>query len=119
MRWADSNPSVLTWASECLHIPYYLATDGKWHRYFPDFLLKIKSSDGTPKTWLVEIKPESQTRHPQTKRYGSSRRQLKESLEYAKNQAKWTAATIYCNDKGWKFMILTERDLFQKLPNGK
>lgn len=97
-----------------MHIPYYLVTDGKWHRYFPDFLLTSRQN-GKDQTWLVEIKPLSQTRHPGTKRYASARRQLKEETEYVKNQSKWTAADAYCKAKGWRFVILTEKNLYPKL----
>jgi hypothetical protein len=114
MRWADATPSVLRWSSEELQIPYYLDTDRKWHRYFPDFLLTINQSSGI-QTLLVEIKPHSQTKHPQTKKYASKRRMIKESLEYAKNQAKWAAADTFCKAKNWKFVILTEQELYGKI----
>jgi len=31
---------------------------------------------------------------------------------YAKNTAKWKAAEEYCRKKGWKFKILSEKDIF-------
>ena len=34
-----------------------------------------------------------------------------EQLTYVKNQAKWEAATKFCNKKGWEFKILTEKDI--------
>lgn len=115
MEYCDNNSSIVSWSSEELFVPYYLVTDRKWHRYFPDFLINIKTKEGPVVTWLVEIKPQSQTRHPGTKKFSSNRRQLKEALEYEKNQAKWTAANAYCQARGWQFKILTERDLY---PNG-
>jgi hypothetical protein len=32
-------------------------------------------------------------------------------MEYAKNQAKWSAAREFCKDNGWEFRILTEAEL--------
>ena len=30
------------------------------------------------------------------------------------NQAKWEAASAFCEQKGWKFKILTEKEIFGK-----
>ena len=38
---------------------------------------------------------------------------MRESFEYIKNQAKWSAAKQYCDDKGMQFKIITEKDLGQ------
>jgi hypothetical protein len=89
-----------------------LEGDRRWHRYFPDFILHVKDKQDQQQVWMVEIKPEHQTRHPSTKRYTSPRRQLRETMEYAKNQAKWAAADAFCRNKGWRFMILTEKELY-------
>ena len=43
MRYCDNTPSILEWASEELIIPYRSPVDGKKHRYFPDFWLKVKT----------------------------------------------------------------------------
>ena len=114
MKWADTNPSVLTYASEEMHIGYFCPTDNKMHRYFPDFLITVRGKDGNVQTWMIEIKPFAQTQHPRTKKYKSNKRMIKESMDYAKNQAKWSAATAYCAAKNWKFKIITENELFPK-----
>ena len=36
MVYCDKNPNILQWGSEEIYIPYFLPTDGKIHRYFPD-----------------------------------------------------------------------------------
>lgn len=112
MKCCDTNTSVLKWGSEELHIPYFFPPDRKWHRYFPDFLMKVRTKTGGVETWLVEVKPSAQTRIPTFKPNASSRRVMKESLTYAKNQAKWKAASEYCQARGWIFRILTEKDIF-------
>lgn len=109
-HWADLNPSVVEWASEEIVIPYICETDNRPHRYFIDMYLKIKDKDGNIKTFLVEIKPSSQTQPPkfpgkQTKRY------IEEVQTFVKNQSKWRAAKKFAQKNGAEFVILTEKEL--------
>lgn len=110
MIYCDTNENVLEWESEEKFIPYRSPVDGKVHRYFPDFLIKVKTTEGLIKKYVIEIKPKRQTIAPpkpqrQTKRY------ISEVYEYAKNQMKWEAARDWCADRGYEFKILTEYDL--------
>lgn len=110
MNYLDNNPNVVWWSSEEMCVPYYNPVDQKPHRYFPDFLMCVKQKDGSEQTFMVEIKPEIQTKEPEipsrkTKKY------IMEVFEYAKNQAKWKYAEEYCKDRGWRFQIITEADL--------
>ena len=43
MKWCDLNESVMEWQSEEFAIPYKHPIDGRFHRYFPDFLVRIKN----------------------------------------------------------------------------
>ena len=110
LRWCDTNPSVLEYSSEETIIPYRCGTDGKIHRYFCDFRIKVKTSNGDIRTYLVEVKPYKETLPPkeQTRK---SRRYLQESFTYIKNQSKWEAARQYCADRNWHFIIITEKEL--------
>lgn len=110
MNWCDNSTNVLKYSSEETIIPYRCPTDNRFHRYFVDFKIQIKSRDGSIKTYLVEVKPSTQTQPPnypgrQTKRY------LTEALTFMKNQAKWEAAVQYCKERGWEFKIITEKEL--------
>jgi hypothetical protein len=110
MKYCDTNENVLEWSSEEKAIAYRSPIDGKIHRYFPDFLIKVKESNGSIKKYMIEIKPHKQTAPPpkpqrQTKKY------LYEAYEYAKNQAKWEAAKEWCADRGYEFKVLTENEL--------
>lgn len=109
MKYFDTNPNVLWWASEELHIKYFSPVDKRVHRYFPDFIIRVKKSDGTTSTYMIEIKPESQTKLRTTNR--NTRKFIKEAATYLVNQAKWNAATEFCKDHGWEFKVLTEHDL--------
>lgn len=110
MRYFDMNPSIISWASEELVIPYLSPIDGKQHRYFPDFIVEIQKKDGRREIYLLEVKPFKETQPPKNRGKNNSRL-LAETVTYAKNQAKWKAADIFCQTKGWKFMLITEHEL--------
>tara|TARA_Y100000015_G_scaffold42308_1_gene49611 strand:- start:947 stop:1384 length:438 start_codon:yes stop_codon:yes gene_type:complete len=110
MKYCDLNDSILEWGSEEVVIPYRSPLDNRIHRYFVDFYIKVEDMSGQIKKYLIEVKPKKQTKPPakpkrQTKRY------ISEVTEYAKNQAKWKAATEFCEDRQWNFMIITEDEL--------
>ena len=111
MNWVDSNPSVVKWSSEETIIPYVCPTDGRAHRYFVDSKIQIRGKDGTLHTWLVEIKPASQTVPPKPRAKNNNKRFLIEAGTYIKNKSKWLAAEQFCKDRGWSFIILTEKEL--------
>lgn len=110
MKYLDLNDNILEWSSEEIFIWYKSPVDGKPHRYFPDFFVKEKKSDGTIKKYLVEIKPKRQTTPP-TKPKRQTKKYISEVYEYAKNQSKWEAAREWCLDRGYDFIILTENEL--------
>ena len=110
MRYCDSNINILEWGSEEMYVWYRSPVDNRPHRYFPDFYIKTKESDGKIKKYIIEVKPKKQTAPPakpkrQTKGY------LREAFEYARNQAKWKAANEWCIDRGFEFKVLTEKEL--------
>ena len=110
MSYLDQHTDVIYWQSEELFIPYKSPVDGRYHRYFPDFLVKKKESDGVIKTAIIEIKPEKQTKPPKhpgkvTKRY------INEVYTWGVNDSKWKAAREYCADRKWSFYIFTEKEL--------
>lgn len=109
MKYLDQNPSVVWWSSEELPIKYYNPIDNKIHRYFPDFIVKLKRRDGTVMTYVLEVKPEHQTKLPTQKK--KTKKYIAESMTYVINQSKWKAATEFCKDHGWEFKILTEKEL--------
>ena len=109
MNYLDENPNVIWWGSEELPIPYYSPVDRKKHRYFPDFIAKMRKADGTVMTYVIEVKPEKQTQPPTQKR--KTKTFLQEAITYEINKAKWYAAEEFCKDHGWQFQILTEKHL--------
>ena len=109
MVYCDKNENVLEWNSEEIALPYKSPLDNRIHRYFPDFYIKVKEGNKIQK-YLIEIKPKKQVREPkiQTKKTKSY---IHEVTEYAKNQAKWKSAQEFCEDRQWKFKIITEDEL--------
>lgn len=105
----DTNPNVIEWASEEIYIPYFDPLTKKTRRYFVDIYIKVKTSDGAEKKFLIEIKPNSQTKPPRKKK--NDYQYQMEVFEYTKNKAKWDAATEFCNKRGIEFKILTEKNL--------
>jgi len=110
LNWCDNNPNVISFSSEEIIIPYKSPVDGKYHRYFVDFMVKIRTKDDVTKTYLVEIKPKKQTMPPEQKKR-ITKQYITEVATWGVNQSKWKAASEYCLDRGWEFKILTEKDL--------
>jgi len=110
MKKFDEEDWVVSWSSEEIIVPYISPVDGRWHRYFVDFVIKVKDRNGNLKTWMIEVKPKKQTKPPEiqsrkTKKY------ITEVVTWSVNEAKWKAAKEYCKDRSWEFIIFTEDQL--------
>jgi len=110
MSWLDLNDNIISWASEEVIIPYISPVYNRYHRYFPDFLVKVKTREGTTKTMMLEVKPKKQTRPPEPQKR-KTKQYINEVVTWGINQSKWKAAEEYCLDRGWEFKILTEDHL--------
>ena len=111
MVYLDRNENILQWGSEELAIPYKSPLDGKVHRYFPDFYVKVKQYDHTIKEYLVEIKPKNQVTPPKKNPKRKTKSWYFAVKEWGRNQAKWESATQYCQKHDMEFKVLTENDL--------
>lgn len=109
MRYLDMHQQVVSWGSEEVIVPYRCKTDNRIHRYFPDFVVKMKKGN-IVETIMIEVKPDSQTKAP-VKKTQKQKTYINEVMTYAKNTSKWDAAEEYCKDRGWRFMILTEKQI--------
>lgn len=110
MIYCDKNPAILEWGSEEIFIPYISPLDGKRHKYYPDFYIKVRDKTGKVKKYLVEVKPAYQVKGPQVQKR-KTKKYITEVTTYAVNQAKWKAAKEFCADHMWEFIILTEHEL--------
>lgn len=110
----DFNPSIISWASESVIIPYKCQVDNEMHRYYVDVNFIVNDKDGIQKRYLIEIKPFDQTLPPQTpikKTPKAMQRYNQAVLTYQKNQDKWMAATAWANKNGYIFDVWTEKTL--------
>ena len=105
----DKRPDVLSWSSEEMAIPYISPVDGKRHRYFPDFIVKVRTKDGNIKTMMVEVKPEKQSKPPQVKKR-VTKQYIQEVMTWGVNRAKWKAALEYCKDRKWEFVVMSSNN---------
>lgn len=104
--YCDLNQSCLSWQYEPWRIPYRDPISGRQTIYIPDFLMSFQGHGGQVKTALIEIKPlhEALQEHARNK---------KDSLQIARNLAKWEAAIGWCSRRnGVEFVVLTEAELF-------
>ena len=59
---------------------------------------------------MIEIKPAKYLKPPKPPKK-RTKRFLGEQVEFIKNQAKWKAASKYCEEQGMEFKVFTEREL--------
>ena len=111
MVYCDRNDKVIEWGSEEVIVPYRSPWDGKIHRYFPDFYIKIEQASGGVKKFIIEVKPEYQCKQPNKTPKKRTRKWYKEVQTYGINQAKWKSAIDWCANRGMEFKILTEKHL--------
>lgn len=64
MAYCDRNPNILEWGSEEIVIPYRSPLDGRIHRYFPDFYIKVREKGGKVQKYIIEVKPKKQCIEP-------------------------------------------------------
>ena len=121
----DHNQNVMRWGYELMKVPYFFTVDQKWHNYYPDAYVELRSSNGELKNLLVEIKPQSQNvwdsignivlpKPPKRKTAKSWNNYQKRLLEATKNVCKWEAAKKFCIERGWEFKIVTDQNLGMK-----
>ena len=107
MRFCDTNPAVLQWASEAIRIPYRNPFTNKNTVYVPDFMIMYVNKEGKKYGELIEIKPSTQTTL-------ESARGARDQAAAVLNMHKWQAAQAWCNQNGLRFRILTEHDIFHQ-----
>lgn len=105
LKFFDTNPSILRYASEEIAIPYLKPTDGRIHKYYPDFLIVYKDKEGNIKKELLEVKPMKEVRL-------TEKSSVHDKLSVAINEAKWRSAMAFAAQHDMTFRILTEKSIF-------
>ncbi len=116
LRFLDCNSQVDKWASESIVVPYRSDIDGKVHRYFVDFYMRLK--DG--REYMIEVKPHDfikPPKKPKRKTRKSLQNYQKLIEQYIKNTNKWDAAKRMCEQLKTKghnieFKLITEKEIY-------
>lgn len=113
MRMLDSNPGILKWASESIHINYKNPFTNKQTIYVPDFFVLYMDANNKQHAEVWEIKPTKETT------LEAAGKNKKAQAAAILNQFKWQAAQAYCKANGLYFRIITEQDLFHQGKSGR
>jgi len=113
-QWLDRKEDVIAWNCEEVIIPYIYDVDGKQHRYFMDFWMRVRGVDGVLTEYLIEIKPNKEKFEPKMPQRKTAR-YYKAVATYIKNQNKWAATEKLCQqarDQGKRlfFEVITEKE---------
>jgi len=113
MIMCDTKDNVVKWSSEPVEIKYIYSYDKREHKYYPDFYMKTKTEEGFEE-FLVEIKPSAQIKKPKppTKKSKKALASYKFLAEqFIKNRDKYAYAKQWAENRGWRFIVLTEKTL--------
>ena len=115
----DTNENVIKWTSESIVVPYYNPITQRQHRYFPDFTVEYYNESGELIKEIIEVKPEKEAAvaegratPPAKGKRQSTQSYLKQMATHVKNTQKWDAAKIVAARLGYRFRVITEKDLF-------
>lgn len=106
MRFCDTNPNILAWASESIQIPYFNPLKQTKTHYIPDFFIKYRNAAGNEVAEMIEIKPSKETT------LEAAGKSVRNKAFAIVNQAKWQAAASWCADHNMTFRVITEHDIF-------
>lgn len=113
MMFCDNNPSIQEWASEPVKIPYRDPLTGRQTVYVPDFLIVYLDRNLKKHAELIEIKPANQMLKEKVGKNPYNQAQ------YVKNMAKWEAAGEWARQRGIRFRVVNEHDIYHSSPNKK
>ncbi len=114
-KYCDDSSNILKWSSEPFPIKYFSPVDHKEHNYYIDFYMRLVKDDKEV-YYLVEVKPEGSLKKPVFE--GIQTLPKLKNFNYAAktwiiNKAKFSAAKVYAESIGYKFVIVTEEFLFK------
>ena len=116
----DNSPAVLGWAYEALPtktlhesgIAYLNPFTGRQTIYRPDFFVIYVDRDNKKHAEVIEIKPIDEVPPAISGIHTKTLTKLKEARQIL-NAAKFAAAVEHCVKRGWRFRIVTEKELFK------
>lgn len=113
-RHLDNHKAILEWGAETVVVPYFKpGNEGKkMSRYMVDVYVKYKNREGHIINELIEIKPSKDRKKPRKTKGKSNKSYQYEVMTYAVNQAKWAAAEKFAEERGMRFRVIDEGDIF-------
>jgi len=105
--YCETNASVIKWSSEPFEIKYWNPIKEKYSKYHPDFFMLLDNG----KKLVIEVKPDAQIRKPilpKRKTVKTVKNYKFLSEQYILNMAKFAAAKVWCESRGYTFKIITE-----------
>jgi hypothetical protein len=114
--YCDLNESIVKWSSEPMAIDYYNPLDKKEHKYNVDFYIKVIKEDESYQEWILEIKPEKQTKKPlyEGNMTLSKLKSYNRNMQiWITNQAKFKAAKEWAEKRNFRFGVIDENFLFK------
>ena len=58
--YCERTPTIEAWWSEPIAIKYFNPIDNKYHKYYPDYIIKLTNGE----IYIIEVKPKSQLKKP-------------------------------------------------------
>lgn len=120
----DTNENIKNWLYEEIKISYFNPVKNCYSVYFPDFFINVNDVNSSARQYLIEVKPEKflhkpilgappKTKNANTMRkYEQTiRRYNTESLAYAQNSQKWSAARLWCAQHNITFLLISEKNV--------
>ena len=52
--YCDTSDNIIEYASEEIALPYRSPIDNKIHKYYPDFYIKVRESNGEIKKYIIK-----------------------------------------------------------------
>ena len=114
--YCDLNESIVKWSSEPMAIDYYNPLDKKEHKYNVDFYIKVIKEDESYQEWILEIKPEKQTKKPlyEGNMTLSKLKSYNRNMQiWITNQAKFKAAKEWAEKRNFRCGVVDENFLFK------
>ena len=113
--FCDINDHVLAWSSETIQVPYLHPIDNVIRPYNVDFYMKVRKEEGIVE-YIVEVKPAKKLIKPELPKTRLNEKRInahiEQSKEYLINMHKFSAAQKWAKDRGWEFIIVTEKFLY-------
>jgi hypothetical protein len=118
IKYCDVTENVIKWGSEPFGIEYTHPLDDykKVHMYYIDFILEVREDDGSVIKYLVEIKPWRKLLKPEIPHNmdESKMKKVNENIKaYVMNSYKFAYAKRFAEEHGYRFIVLTEHDIFK------